>query len=42
MTNTDGATAIEHTLIAFAAITTMGKAVGKISNVLTHVSDAMT
>ena len=41
-----GATAIEYTLIAsliaVAAITAMGKVGGKISNVLTNVSNAMT
>lgn len=46
MNNTNGATAIEYTLIAsliaIAAITAMGKVGGKISNVLTNVSNAMT
>ena len=41
-----GATAIEYTLIAsliaVAAITAMGKVGGKVSNVLTNVSNAMT
>ena len=41
-----GATAIEYTLIAsliaVAAITAMGKVGGKITNVLTNVSNAMT
>jgi len=45
MKNQDGATAIEYTLIAsliaVAAITAMGKVGGKISNVLTNVSNAM-
>ncbi len=44
--NDNGATAIEYTLIAsliaVAAITAMGKVGGKISNVLTNVSNAMT
>ena len=46
MTNEHGATAIEYTLIAsliaVAAITAMGKVGGKITNVLTNVSNAMT
>jgi pilus assembly protein Flp/PilA len=41
-----GATAIEYTLIAsliaVAAITAMGKVGGKLTNVLTNVSNAMT
>jgi pilus assembly protein Flp/PilA len=46
MKNDRGATAIEYTLIAsliaVAAITAMGKVGGKISTVLTNVSNAMT
>jgi pilus assembly protein Flp/PilA len=46
MKNDRGATAIEYTLIAsliaVAAITAMGSVGGKISNVLTNVSNAMT
>ena len=45
MSNTSGATAIEYTLIAsliaVAAVVAMGKVGGKISNVLTNVSNAM-
>ena len=46
MKNSDGATAIEYTLIAsliaVAAVVAMGKVGGKITNVLTNVSNAMT
>ena len=46
MKNEHGATAIEYTLIAsliaVAAITAMTTVGGKISNVLTNVSNAMT
>ena len=46
MKNDRGATAIEYTLIAsliaLAAITAMTKVGGKLSNVLTNVSNAMT
>jgi pilus assembly protein Flp/PilA len=45
MKNDQGATAIEYTLIvsliAVAAITTMGKVGGKISNVLSNTANAM-
>jgi pilus assembly protein Flp/PilA len=45
MKNEQGATAIEYTLIAsliaVAAITAIGKVGGKITNVLTNVSNAM-
>ena len=46
MKNQDGATAIEYTLIAsliaVAAIAAMGSVGGKISTVLTNVSNSMT
>jgi pilus assembly protein Flp/PilA len=45
MSNTNGATAIEYTLIAsliaVAAIAAMGKVGGKIQNVLSNVAGAM-
>jgi pilus assembly protein Flp/PilA len=46
MSNNDGATAIEYTLIAalisVAAITAMSSVGGKVSNVLSNVANAMT
>ena len=46
MKNEQGATAIEYTLIAslisVAAIVSMGKVGGKLSNVLSNVANAMT
>ena len=46
MTDTNGATAIEYTLIAalisVAAITAMSTVGGKVSNVLSNVANAMT
>ena len=46
MSDTQGATAIEYTLIAsliaVAAITAMSKVGGKISNVLSNVANVMT
>jgi pilus assembly protein Flp/PilA len=46
MKNDDGATAIEYVLIAslisVAAIISMGKVGGKVSNVLSNVANAMT
>jgi pilus assembly protein Flp/PilA len=45
MENSQGATAIEYTLIAalisVAAIASMGKVGGKVSNVLSNVANAM-
>ena len=46
MSNDQGATAIEYTLIAalisVAAIVAMGKVGGKVSNVMNNVANAMT
>ena len=40
--NEKGATAIEYTLIAVAAIASMRTVGGKVTNVLTNVSNSMT
>ena len=39
--NDNGATAIEYTLIAVAAITAMSTVGGKVTNVLSNVANAM-